>query len=268
MGRQRFSALTTPLISFLMLFLLLVPASGAESVPEDSITEGMSAIERADYLMEQARPRVGKELTRKGFQLGQPVFMRIFKIPGQLEVWIKKGSRFQLFKTYSICSYSGYTGPKLFEGDWQSPEGFYAVSAEQMNPRSRYHLSFDIGYPNAFDTAHNRTGSAIMVHGNCSSQGCFAMGNKQIEEIYLLAYRAFLHGQQQFSLHIFPFKMTSHKLAKFKKSPWYGFWKNLQQGYDAFEREHQVPMITATRGRYVVNSQRQLALMENSKKKK
>ena len=266
MGRQLFSTLAISLT--FVLFLFLVPAAGADSAAEDLILEGMSAIERADYLMDQARPRVSKELARRGFQLGQPVFMRIFKIPGRLEVWLKKGGTFQLFKTYYICRYSGYTGPKLYEGDWQSPEGFYSVSAEQMNPKSRYHLSFDIGYPNAFDTAQNRTGSAIMVHGNCSSQGCFAMGNKQIEEIYLLAHNAFLHGQERFSLHIFPFELTSHTLAKYKSSPWYGFWKNLQQGYDAFEREHQVPLITAARGSYVVNGQRQLALNEPRNKVK
>jgi murein L,D-transpeptidase YafK len=222
--------------------------------------------ERAESLMNSARHRVTAALKAKGFKLGQPIFLRIFKMPGELEVWVKKGSRYELFKTYEICSYSGYPGPKLFEGDWQSPEGFYSISPRQMNPNSRYHLSFNIGFPNAFDRERNRTGSAIMVHGGCSSRGCFAMGDKKMEEIYLLAHSALARGQENFSLHIFPFRMTSHNMAKFKSSPWFGFWKNLEQGYKAFEMSHQVPMITAVGGKYVVNDRFKLAMNDKTGK--
>ena len=221
---------------------------------------------RANTLMNNARDRVTSALEARGFQLGQPIFMRIFKMPGELEVWIKKGTRYELFKTYDICSYSGYPGPKLFEGDWQSPEGFYQVTPGQMNPNSQYHLAFNIGFPNAFDRERKRTGSAIMVHGGCSSRGCFAMGDKKMEEIYLLAPSALARGQKGFSLHIFPFPMTAHNMAKFKSSPWYGFWKNLEQGYKAFERSHKVPMITAADGKYVVNSGLKLAMNEQGRK--
>ncbi len=211
---------------------------------------------KADYLMSQAMPRVKKELTRKGLQLGQPVFMRIFKLSKQLELWLYSRGKYKLFKTYPICSYSGYIGPKLAEGDWQSPEGFYTVSSEQMNPKSRYHLSFNIGYPNRYDLVWSRTGSAIMVHGRCVSQGCFAMGNKQIEEIYLLAYQAFLKGQEQFSIHIFPFRMTRANLLKYRQSPWYNFWSHLVMGYKAFEQTHLVPTISTVEGKYVVKDKK------------
>ncbi len=210
---------------------------------------------KADYLMTQAQPRVEKELVQKGFRLGQPVFMRIFKMSKQLEVWMLKRGQFRLFKKYPICSYSGYVGPKLYEGDWQSPEGFYTVSAEQMNPKSRFHLSFNIGYPNTFDKERDCTGSAIMVHGQCVSQGCFAMGNQQIEEIYLLAYQAFLQGQKSFNIHIFPFRMTEANLSKYRNSPWYEFWSNLIAGYNAFEQNHQVPLIFSEKGKYIFAGQ-------------
>ncbi|MCI5137565.1 MAG: hypothetical protein D3922_03930, partial [Candidatus Electrothrix sp. AR1] len=206
---------------------------------------------KAEFLMTQAEPRVKKGLARKGMRLGQPVFMRIFKLSKQLELWLYSRGKFRLFKTYPICNYSGYVGPKLAEGDWQSPEGFYTVSAEQMNPKSRFHLSFNIGYPNKYDTERSCTGSAIMVHGRCVSQGCFAMGNEQIEEIYLLAYQAFLQGQEQFSIHIFPFRMTRENLVKYRYSPWYDFWSNLATGYNAFEQTRQVPIISTAGGRYV-----------------
>ncbi|MCI5145170.1 MAG: 2-dehydro-3-deoxyphosphooctonate aldolase, partial [Candidatus Electrothrix sp. AR3] len=199
----------------------------------------------------------------KGLKLGQPIFLRIFKIPNKLEVWVQNGKRFKRFKTYDICSYSGYVGPKLQEGDWQSPEGFYSVSGQQMNPKSRFHLSFNIGYPNAFDAAKERTGSAIMVHGDCISQGCFAMGDRQIEEIYLLAYQAFLQGQDRFSVHIFPFRMNRKNIEKYRSSPWYSFWKNLHEGYDAFERNYQVPVITSIQGKYIVQrGQESVAMIE------
>jgi murein L,D-transpeptidase YafK len=191
--------------------------------------------------------------------------MRIFKMDGDLEVWMKKDGRYALYKTYPICTYSGYPGPKLYEGDWQSPEGFYTVSARQMNPNSLYHLSFNVGYPNSFDKSRKRTGSSIMVHGNCSSRGCFAMGDSKMEEIYLLAHAALAGGQKSFSLHIYPFRMTAHNMSKFSSSPWIGFWKNLQEGYKAFEMSRQIPTITAENGRYVVNTQLKMAMSEKNR---
>ena len=223
---------------------------------------------RSNALIAKVKPKVVQELTNQGFQLGQPVFMRIFKMDGELEVWIKKDGKFSLYKTYPICTYSGYPGPKLYEGDWQSPEGFYTVSAGQMNPNSQYHLSFNVGYPNSFDKARKRTGSSIMVHGNCSSRGCFAMGDSRMEELYLLAYSALSQGQKKFSIHIYPFKMTPANMAKFSSSPWIGFWKNLQEGYIAFEQTHQVPVITARDGKYVISNEMNLAMVDKSRKEK
>ncbi len=203
-------------------------------------------------IIERVSPRLQKELAKKGLSLGSPIFIRIFKLPGKLEVWLKKNDRYQLFKSYPICSYSGYPGPKLHEGDWQSPEGFYAVTARQMNPLSSYHLAFNIGYPNKYDTSLGRTGSDIMVHGGCSSRGCFAMNNYRIEEIYTLAYAALTHGQHEFEVQIFPFPLTAANMHKFRDSPWIDFWNNLREGYNAFEQTHRVPVITCSNGRYVV----------------
>jgi murein L,D-transpeptidase YafK len=246
-------------VFFIGLTVIMIPGlSAAQSK--------LMTTPRADALMTKARARVTSALAEKGLQLGQPIFIRIFKMPGELEVWIRKNGRFNLFKTYQICNYSGYPGPKLYEGDWQSPEGFYTVSADQMNPNSRYHLSFNVGYPNAFDKARKRTGSAIMVHGGCSSRGCFAMSDNRMEEIYLLAHSALARGQERFSLHIFPFRLTAHNISKFKGSPWIGFWKNLQEGYKAFEISHRVPMITASQGKYKVKRQLKLAMSQDDKR--
>ncbi len=222
---------------------------------------------RSNALIAKVKPKVIQELTDQGFTLGQPVFMRIFKMDGELEVWIQKDGKFAFYKTYPICTYSGYPGPKLYEGDWQSPEGFYTVTPGQMNPNSLYHLSFNVGYPNSFDKARKRTGSSIMVHGNCSSRGCFAMGDSRMEELYLLAHAALAQGQEKFSIHIYPFKMTAANMAKFSSSPWFGFWKNLQEGYMAFEQTRQVPVITARDGKYIIGNAMSLAMADKSQKK-
>ena len=228
------------------LLLLMLPMLALASPPLTS---------RASALMREASSRIEQDLQDKGLQLGSPIFIRIFKIPGTLEVWLDQAGHYQLFKSYPICCYSGYPGPKLMEGDWQSPEGFYTVSARQMNPNSSYHLAFDVGYPNTFDRARKRTGSAIMVHGECSSRGCFAMGNNQMEEIYLLAHAALAAGQKEFSLHIFPFRLTARNLFKFRSSPWIGFWKKLRPGYDYFEKFHTTPNITVVDGNYRIQGE-------------
>jgi murein L,D-transpeptidase YafK len=253
---RNFSVLFNGLVlSALLAWSWAVPASRAAELPTTP---------KAESLMSQTRPKLQRELQAKGFSVGQPIFVRIFKIPGTLEVWMNKGRGFELFKTYRICTYSGFPGPKVNEGDWQAPEGFYSVTPEQLNPKSGYHLAFDVGYPNEFDIAKHRTGSLIMVHGDCQSVGCFAMTNGRIEEIYLLAHEALAQGQEQFSVHIFPFPLTQRNLRKFSASPWISFWKSLEAGYVAFEQSKQVPAIAVHNGEYVVTSRTPKLAMRHS----
>lgn len=216
--------------------------------------------DRLEVVLDRIVPRLESELAAKGFRLGLPVFIRIFKLPGELEVWLGKNDRFHLFKSYPICSYSGYLGPKLREGDWQSPEGFYGVTAEKLNPQSSYHLSFNIGYPNEFDRTLKRNGGNIMVHGSCSSMGCFAMTDYRIEEIYTLVHAAIAGGQNSVAVHVFPFPLTAANLEKFRLSPWFGFWSNLREGFELFERTGQVPEIKVADGRYVVTGTFRMAM--------
>jgi murein L,D-transpeptidase YafK len=142
-------------------------------------------------------------------------------------------------------------GPKQKKGDWQSPEGFYFVRGSQLNPFSQFHLAFNLGYPNRYDRAHGRTGSALMVHGDCVSAGCFAMTDEQIDEIYTLAEAALKNGQPYFKVHIFPFRMTAENMKKHRNSPWLAFWDNLKEGYDLFEKYHYPPETSVRNKRYV-----------------
>ncbi|WP_419914058.1 2-dehydro-3-deoxyphosphooctonate aldolase [Hoeflea sp.] len=203
-----------------------------------------------DVVREIVVPRVEIQFADRGLRFGAPIFIRIFKSSSELELWVQEGERFSLFKTYPICSYSGDLGPKLMEGDRQSPEGFYSVSAGQLNPYSSYHLSFNLGFPNRYDRSHGRTGSFLMVHGKCVSIGCYAMTDRGIEEIYLIAEAALKSGQGAFDVHIFPFRMTETALAEHAGSPWIGFWENLKEGHDLFESEGIPPRTKAVDGRY------------------
>ena len=136
-------------------------------------------------------------MEKKGMRKEDPILVRTFKQENTLEVWKRDNSgRFALLKSYPLCAWGGTYGPKIKEGDKQSPEGFYTITPRQMNPNSQFHLAYDVGYPNAFDRAYGRTGSAVMVHGSCvNSAGCFIVTDEQVEELYGLAREAFAAGQ-------------------------------------------------------------------------
>ncbi|SIT53319.1 conserved hypothetical protein [Mesorhizobium prunaredense] len=190
----------------------------------------------------------------KGMTRTSPVMARIFKEEGKLEIWkAKTNGRYDLVASYDICKWSGKLGPKYTEGDRQAPEGFYTVRPAQMNPRSSYHLAFNIGYPNAYDRANGRSGSHLMVHGACSSSGCYSMTDAQIEQIYAFGRDAFQGGQTEFQIQAFPFRMTAANMARYRKDPNYEFWKMLKVGYDNFEITKVPPKVDVCEKRYVFN---------------
>jgi murein L,D-transpeptidase YafK len=195
-------------------------------------------------------------MSTKGMSKDDPILMRAYKKEAELEVW-KKGrdGRYAHLKTYPICRWSGQLGPKVREGDRQAPEGFYQVSAAQLNPNSSFYLSFDTGFPNAFDRAHGRTGSHLMVHGSCSSRGCFAMTDEAIAEIYAIAREALSGGgQRAFQFQSFPFRMTAQNLAKHRYDPNIAFWRNLKEGADHFEVTKSEPQVAVCGKRYAFNA--------------
>ncbi|KKB85289.1 hypothetical protein VW29_07000 [Devosia limi DSM 17137] len=191
------------------------------------------------------------DLQAAGLALGNATLVRIFKREQRLEVWMRGGDAlFVRFRDYAICKYSGTLGPKLAEGDLQAPEGFYRVGLGQLNPRSRHHLAFNLGFPNAHDRALGRTGSALMVHGGCSSVGCYAMGDAQIDEIYAIVEAALRAGQTAVDVHAFPFVLGDDALAAMADHNWAGFWANLKQGYDLFEQSRVPPRLGTCNGDY------------------
>jgi murein L,D-transpeptidase YafK len=196
--------------------------------------------------------RLDERLKNAGVTRGSPVMLRIFKETSELELWIEKGDTYVLFATYPICHWSGTLGPKLREGDKQTPEGFYTVTRRQLYHLGRWPRSINLGFPNTFDRAQKRNGSYILMHGGCSSVGCFAMTNPVIGEVYGLVQSAVSNGQLYMPVHVFPFRMTDDNMSRHGKAQWAEFWTDLKRGYQSFERTRRPPRISVCKGQYLV----------------
>ena len=200
-------------------------------------------------------PKLLARMEAQDMDLQSPILVRLFKQEAELEVWKQdRSGRFALLKTYPICRWSGDLGPKVREGDRQAPEGFYSITPAQMNPQSAYYLSFNTGYPNAYDKSLGHTGSELMVHGDCSSRGCYAMTDEQIAEIYSLGRESFFGGQKSFQLQAYPFRMTPLNMAKHRNNPNMPFWKMIKEGYDHFEVTRQEPKVDFCEKKYVFDA--------------
>jgi murein L,D-transpeptidase YafK len=195
--------------------------------------------------------RLPARLDQAGVKPGVPVFLRIYKLESEIEVWVQKDGRFERFATYPICMWSGRLGPKLKEGDRQAPEGFYTVDKDALNPNSRMHLSFNLGFPNVYDRAHGRTGSFLMVHGGCASIGCYAVTDGVVDELWAFVTGALDNGQARIPVHAFPFRMTERNLRLRSGDKWSGFWADLKTGHDLFEQSKLPPKVSVCGGRYV-----------------
>ncbi len=251
-----------PLLEFLALVVALIGVlspSPSQAISVELKDVAADRIERQRQAAQGALPlpntpevsRLNERLGAAGLTSGAPVFVRIFKAESQLELWMRKGDAYVLFATYPVCHWSGTLGPKLYEGDKQSPEGFYSVSRRQLHRLGRWRRALNLGFPNALDKSEARTGSYILVHGGCSSVGCFAMTNAVIEEIYGLVEAALKQGQSHVPVHVFPFRMTDANLARYADSAWRDFWQNLREGYDAFERTRRPPRVSVCDKRYL-----------------
>jgi len=208
------------------------------------------------HAMKELSPQMLALLEKKGMPKDSPILVRIFKEESELEVWKQdSGGRYALLKVYPICRWSGDLGPKVHEGDRQAPEGFYSITPDLMNPNSNYYLAINTGFPNAFDKANGRSGALLMIHGDCSSRGCYAMTDEQIGEIYSLAREAFLGGQKSFQIQAYPFRMTPINLAHHRTNPNMAFWRMIKEGNDHFEVTHLEPKVEVCNRHYVFDPQ-------------
>ena len=203
-----------------------------------------------------------KQFAAKGLQWpAKYIYIRSFKYDSQLEVWAKNSLKepFKLFKTYKVCALAGTLGPKRMQGDYQVPEGFYYIN--EFNPRSNYHLSLGLNYPNASDKLLSdlfQPGGDIYIHGSCVTVGCIPVTDPQIEEIYILAAYAKDQGQDYIPVHIYPIRYDNKRsvtyLASLTKTDAQlkVFAETLESVYDHFEITKQLPVImTNANGNYV-----------------
>ena len=201
--------------------------------------------------VEEAFRRAGAAWPPRG------VFLRSFKLEAELEVWAApEGDADRWVRVWSlpVCASSGELGPKRHQGDLQVPEGFYEV--DRFNPRSRFHLSLGLSYPNAVD--RRRAGAAhpggdIFVHGDCVTIGCLPLGDARMEDLYLAAVLARDGGQRHLPVHIFPCRLDErachHALAAAGAADpeLARFWRDLLPGYLAFARDREPPHVVAGR---------------------
>jgi murein L,D-transpeptidase YafK len=239
-------------LTFARALVIFAAVAGALA-PAASLGAGEPAL--PEKATRELPPALLSLLTQKKMPKLSPILIRIFKEESELEVWKQTASgRFELLKLYPICRWSGELGPKLHEGDYQAPEGFYAITPRLMNPNSSYYLAINMGFPNAFDAANDRDGSFIMIHGTCASVGCYAMTDEQISEIYGLARDAFLGGKPAFQVQAYPFRMTPENMARHRTNPNLPFWQMLKIGNDHFEATHLEPRVDVCDRHYVFDA--------------
>ena len=256
---QRFGRALAASVSGAAALALYAAAASAVTVELKDVAPDRIERQRAEAIGQIPLPNTPKlgqlaeRLAEKRLASGNAVMIRIFKAESELELWMQRGDKFELFAVYPMCHWSGTLGPKVTEGDKQSPEGVYTVSAKQLHLIGRHPRSLNLGFPNALDRQFSRTGSYILIHGGCGSVGCFAMTNPVIEEIFSLTQAAIKNGQDAVQVHAFPFRMSEERLKAHALNEWYDFWRNLKDVQDSFDRTKRPPRVTVCEGRYWVD---------------
>ena len=249
------SGVTALTCATLIRVLVLTVAFAGVFTPVRCLAESSSQLPAK--ATEELSPELLSLLQQKHMMKHSPIIVRTFKEELELEVWKQDTTgHFEIVKTYPICRWSGDLGPKLHEGDRQAPEGFYTITPQLMNPNSNYYLAINFGFPNSFDKANDRDGTFLMIHGDCSSSGCYAMTDEQMAEIYSLARDSLLGGRPSFQVQAYPFRLTPANLARHRTNPNMAFWEMLKIGNDHFETTHLEPTVDVCDRRYVFDAQR------------
>jgi murein L,D-transpeptidase YafK len=238
------------IVSIVKKFLVMAALVFLASCQEGSISDF------APNPNKELPQKILQQMKAKGMNKNSPVMFRLFKDEHVVEVWKQKtNGRFDMIANYNICAWSGTLGPKRKEGDRQAPEGYYPIKPSLLNPASQYFLAINTGYPNAYDRAHGRTGSNLMIHGACSSSGCYSITDDNVQELFSFARDAFAGGQSEIMLEALPFRMTPEKMALYTKHKDFAFWQMLKEGYDYFELTKTPPKVGFCEKKYVFNRQ-------------
>ena len=250
---------------FLGILFVFIAADGHSQNAASNFTfiEYQKSFPRINEALKRKEDTLMKQFHEKKLQWpAKYVYLRSFKYDSQLEVWVKNdpAEKYQLFKTYKVCALAGSLGPKRMQGDYQVPEGFYYIN--EFNPKSTYHLSLGLNYPNSSDRILGdslQPGGDIYIHGKCVTTGCIPIMDQQIEELYILAAHAKTQGQDFIPVHIFPIdfknvRSTGYLNRYLKDFPEYTSMVNeLKQAYNYFDKTKKLPVIMVTqKGDYIV----------------
>ncbi|KRB62634.1 hypothetical protein ASE04_00160 [Rhizobium sp. Root708] len=239
---------------FASISLMALALAGCNDALESTTQVDLSKVK--NKVEEPLPSRILSEMSAKNMDRNSPIMIRIFKEEGALEIWkAKTDNRFDKIADYKICAWSGRLGPKVKQGDRQAPEGFYNLSRANLNPNSKYYLAINTGFPNRYDAVNGRNGTDLMIHGACSSSGCYSMTDEQVLQIYAFARDAFKGGQTSVQLQAFPFRMTAENMVKHRLNQNIEFWNMLKVGYDNFEVTKRPPDVNVCEKKYVFNQQ-------------
>ena len=252
-----FASMKRPLLVTLVSFITLTV------VGQTNFIDNQRVFPRVANAIRSKEDTLKKQFAAAKLQWpAKDMYVRSFKYDSQLEVWVRNTSiePYKLFKTYKICALSGTLGPKRIEGDYQVPEGFYYIN--EFNPKSTYHLSLGLNYPNASDQLLSdsiKPGSDIFIHGSCITVGCIPIQNDQIEELYILASHARNQGQDFIPVHIYPVRFSNNRSQEYlsrnskEDSDYQKFSTRLKEVYDFFEENKKLPLISVNKkGEYVI----------------
>ena len=249
------------LLNYIVIVLLTLCSNNIFS--QNTFLQHQKTFAKVEAVIKQKEDTLKKQFAAAKITFPpQQIYIRSFKYDSELEIWVRNNTKdtFKLFKTYKVCALSGSLGPKRMEGDFQVPEGFYYIN--EFNPKSNYHLSLGINYPNTSDNILSdsiKPGGDIYVHGGCVTVGCIPVKDYQIEEIYLLASYAKENGQDFIPVHIFPInynKLKSYRylaLTSKDNKDYQIFATTLQEAFDHFNLTKKIPLIAVgSNGEYVV----------------
>ena len=226
-------------------FLLALSAIFLSTIAADAASKSWRPESVAEREIDLA-----KEFSEKGLKLGSPVFLRVYKQTSEMELWVQQGPRYELFKIYKICRWSGGLGPKFYEGDRQSPEGLYRITTSDLIVNQRWDRAMNINYPNNFDQVNGRGGSSILIHGGCGSIGCFAIQNQNVEEVYGAVRAALRNSQAYVPVLTLPFRYSALAPEKEDTLHMSEFWSDLRRADLLFERDKLPPIAWICDGRY------------------
>ncbi len=270
--------------SYLVLLFLLFCFFGQTQTSQlhfqSTFIDYQRSFPKINEILKRKEDTLAKQFAAKNLQWpASNIYIRSFKYDSQLEVWVRndRTEPYKLFKTYKVCAMAGTLGPKRMEGDYQVPEGFYYIN--EFNPKSSYHLSLGLNYPNASDQLLSdsiQPGGDIYIHGSCVTTGCIPITDSQVEELYILAANAKNSGQDFIPVHIFPIQFKNEKSEVYlenylKNFPEYFDLANTLKGvYYYFEKNHKVPVIMVDGvGDYIVDEEvKKSALTTNVKPQK